>query len=510
MRRIALLALAAFSIAACGGGGGTGGGATSTAPKSGGTLKVAQINDLNTLEPLTSRLVIEREVYYNLYDSLLTIDSKANLQPGLATKWDVSGDGKTITFTLRTGVKFHDGTDFNAEAVKFNIERYLKDGGALNQRRSELASVDGVDATNATTAVFRLKKPDATLLAALVDRAGMMLSPTAIKSGGSDFSTKPLNAGSGPFMFVEFKQGDHVTIKKNPNYWKKPPYLDQVIYYYKSDLNATLASLKTGDIDYVYQLDWKDVADVKANPDLVYKEVPSFAFAGFELNHAKPPFNDPNKRKAVALAIDRQQLMKNVFFNFGTISYGPISPSHTQFFDPTEKIYDRADPEKAKQSATGFSFTLKVDPSQVSIQAGQLIQAQLQKAGIEVKLQQQEFAQITNDTRAGNFEAALAGWSGRLDPDGNMYAWFRTGGTNNDGKYSNSQVDGFLDDARTNSDVAKRRSSYQQAQKILVQEVAYVFYRHAPATQISTKHVKGFTLYPDNINRFGEVWKDNA
>jgi peptide/nickel transport system substrate-binding protein len=509
MRRLAFLALAATVMVACGGGGGSSS-TGSTTPKSGGTLKVAQVNDLNVLEPLTSRLVIEREVFYNMYDSLVTIDAKANIQPGLATKWDTSADGKTVTFTLRTGVKFQDGTDFNAEAVKFNIERYLKDGGALNQRKTELASVDTVDAPNPTTAVFHLKKPDATLLASLVDRAGMILSPTAVKAGGADFSTRPVNAGTGPFSFVEFKPGDHVTLKKNPNYWKKAPYLDQIIYFYKSDLNATLASLKTGDIDFAYTVDAKDVADIKANPDLIYKETPSFAFAGIELNHATGPFADPNKAKAVALAIDRKQLQHNVFFDIGAISYGPISPSHTQFYDPTEKIYDKADPDKAKQAATGFSFTLKIDPSQPSVQFAQLLQDQMKKAGIEVKIQQQEFAQITNDTRAGKFEAALAGWSGRLDPDGNMYNWFRTGGTNNDGKYSNPQVDQFLDDARSTSDVAKRKQAYQQAQRVLVQEVAYVFTRHNVATQISTKHVKGLTLYPDNINRFGEVWKDNA
>jgi peptide/nickel transport system substrate-binding protein len=508
MKRIAFLALAAIAIAACGGGGSSSTG--STTPKSGGTLKVAQVNDLNVLEPLTSRLVIEREVFYNMYDSLLTIDSKASLQPGLATKWDTSADGKTITFTLRTGVKFQDGTDFNAEAVKFNIERYLKDGGALNQRKSELGSVDSVEAPNATTAVFKLKKPDSTLLASLVDRAGMMLSPTAIKKGGPDFSTRPVDAGTGPFSFVEFKSADHVTLKKNPSYWKKAPYLDQIIYYYKSDLNATLASLKTGDIDYVYRLDWKDIADVKSNPDLVYKETPSFAFEGMELNHASGPFADQNKAKAVALALDRKQILHNVFYDFGAVSYGPISPSHTQFFDPTEKIYDKQDINGAKQAATGFSFTLKHSPDQTAVQTAQLVQAQLLKAGIDVKLQQQEFAQITNDTRAGKFEAALVGWSGRLDPDGNMYNWFRTGGTNNDGKYSNSQVDQLLDDARVNTDVAKRKQAYQQAQKILVQEVAYIFWRHEPARQLSTKHVRNFTLYPDNINRFGEVWKDNA
>lgn len=509
MRRIALVALAAVAIVACGGGGTSGGGSTSQTPKSGGTLKVAQVNDLNTLDPLTSRLVIEREVYYNMYESLLTIDSKAALQPGLATKWETSADGKTVTFTLRTGVKFQDGTDFNADAVKFNITRYLNDGGALNQRKSELASVDSVEATSPTTAVFHLKRADSTLLATLVDRSGMMLSPTAIKNGGANFSSNPINAGSGPFQFVEFKTGDHVTLKKSSTYWGKPAYLDQIIYYYKSDLNATLAGLKTSDTDFAYSVDAKDVGDIKSNPDLIYKEIPSFGFQGLEINTASAPFNDVNKRKAVALAIDRKTILQNAYFNIGSVGYGPLSPSHSQYFDSSEKIYDKVDTAKAKSTATGFTFTMKIDPSQLTVQIAQLVQSQLQQAGITMNLQQEDFAQITNDTRAGNFQAAFVGWSGRLDPDGNMYSWFHTGGTNNDDKYSNSQVDSLLEDARATSDVSKRKSDYQQAQKILVDEVAYIFVRWPPATQISTKHVHNFTVYPDTINRFATVWKDS-
>ena len=220
-----------------------------------------------------------------------------------------------------------------------------------------------------------------------------------------------------------------------------------------------------------------------------------------------PPFNDPAKAKAVALALDRAQILKNVFNNVGVVSYGPISPSHRWAFDSGEKIYDKPDANKARQTATGFSFNLKVSPSQPDVQTGQLVQAQLAKAGITVNIQQEEFSQITNDTRAGKFEAALVGWSGRLDPDGNMYSWFHTGGTNNDGKYSNPRVDQLLDDARVSTEQGKRKEDYDQAQRLLVEEGAYIFTRHPPANPVMTTHVHNFTIYPDNINRFAEVWK---
>jgi peptide/nickel transport system substrate-binding protein len=504
MRKFAVVLVSAITVLACG----TGGGGPVTAnpsPKAGGTLKVAQESEITTLDPTKSRLLVEREIYYNLYDSLLTMDTKTNIQPGLATKWDTS-DPKNISFTLRAGVKFHDGTDFDATAVKWNIERHLTDKDS--QRKSELASVQSVEVKDPLNVVFHMKLVDGTLLAQLVDRAGMMMSPKAVQAAGAEFGSKPVGGGTGPFMFVEWKRDDHLTLAKNPNYWRKGlPYLDGITYYSKNDQNAMFASLKTGDIDFGRGFAAKDIDAIKADSNLVYKDIPSFAFLGIELNEARPPFNDIAKRKAVATAIDRAAILKNVNFNIGVVSYGPISPT-SWAYDPNEKIFDKADPDKAKSLATGFSFTLKVGDTPDATQAGQLIQSQLAKAGITVQIESKKFNLLTQDTLSGNFEAAFVGWSGRLDPDGNMYQWFHTGGSNNDAKYSNPQVDKMLEDARTTVDQSKRKQLYQDAQKQLVGDAAYVFTTHGVAAQVSTKHVQNFTVYPDAINRFVDVWKN--
>src|SRR5215467_7663997 len=394
MRRAgSALALVLF-LGACGGGSGTTGGASNGAPRTGGTLRVAQETEINTLDPNTSGLVVEREIYYNMYDSLLGIDAKLNLVPELATKWTFT-DPQTLVLTLRKDVKFQDGTDFNADAVKVNLDRCMTSTDPAAARKSDLASVQSVEVTDPSTVTIHLKKPDATLLAALVDRAGMMLSPTAIKQLGAGLAQAPVNAGSGPFQFVEWKRDDHLTLKRNPNYWRKDssgrslPYLDQVVYRPMTDLNATLASLKTGDIDMARVVDGKDVAAVKSDSSLVYRDTPSLGYGGFELNSSAPPFNDPAKRKAVALAVDRNQILQNVGFGVGVVSYGPIT-SASWAFDSSQKIYDKPDPAKAKATATGFSFTLKTGNTQDSIQAGQLIQAQLAKAGITVNLQPED------------------------------------------------------------------------------------------------------------------------
>jgi peptide/nickel transport system substrate-binding protein len=510
MRRVGIALVALAMVAGACGGGTTTSGSTSANPVTGGTLKVAQDNEINTLDPGASGLLVEREIYYNVYDSLLGIDPKLNFIPELATTWKFT-DPTTLVFTLRQGVKFHDGTDFNADAVKFNIERYLT--APDSARKSDLASVQSVEAQDANTAVFHLKKPDGTLLAALVDRAGMMLSPAAVRQAGSQLGTNPLGAGTGPFQFVEWKRDDHLTLKRNPNYWRKDragrqlPYLDQVIYRPMTDLSATLAALKTDDVDQVRIVAGKDIDAVKADPNLTFKSTLGLGYSTMELNVSAPPFNDPAKAKAVALAVDRAALLKNIQFGNGVISYGPVTQA-SWAFDPTEKIYDQPDIAKAKASATGFSFTLKTGNTQDNEQAGQLIQSELAKAGITVNLLPEDFPKLTLETRVQHqYEAALTGWSGRIDPDGNTYAFYHTGGSFNDGRYSNPQVDSLLDQARAATDQAVRKQLYQQFSRIVVNDAVYVFLYNPSVYQASSNKVRNFTLYPDNINRFAEVWK---
>lgn len=494
--------------AACGGGGG-GGSAGSGTVKTGGTLKVAQESEIVTLDPMLSGLVVEREIYYQTYESLVGIDPKLNYIPELATEFKYP-DPRTLVLTLRKGVKFHDGTDFNADAVKFNLDRYMHD--PKSRRKSDLASVDSVETQGPTTAVLHLKTADATLLSQLVDRAGMMLSPAAVKQTGADLAVNPVGAGSGPFAFVEWKRDDHLTLKRNPSYWGKDkegrqlPYLESVVFRPMTNLDAILAGLKTGEVDFARLLAFKDVEAVRNDSTLTYRDTPGLGFSGFEINHGAPPFNDPAKARAVALAVDRAQILRNAVFNVGVVSYGPITPA-SWAYDPSEKIYDRADPAKARSTATGFGFTLKTGNTQDAIQIGQLIQAQLAKAGITVILAPEDFGKLTTETRDHKFEAALSGWSGRIDPDGNMFAWFHTGGSFNDGQYSNPQVDATLEQARATNDVAKRKQLYHDAQKQLVADAAYVFTYDQSVPQISNRKVRNFTLVPDGINRFAEVYK---
>jgi len=366
-----------------------------------------------------------------------------------------------------------------------------------------------VEVKDPQTVIFHLKNVDAALLPQLVDRAGMVLSPAAIQRGGEDFSRNPQGAGTGPFMFVEWKKDDHLTLKKNPNYWRQGlPYLDQIIYRPMTNDDGRTAALRTGDIDVARTIAYKDVPTVRNDPSLIYREVPGLAWAGIRPNRAGGPLADPAKAKAVALALDRAQIQKNVFKDVGAVAYGPIPASIAWAYDPSERIYDKPDVDKSKATATGFSFTLKSTNNPDVIQEAQLIKDQLAKAGITVNIEIREFGQLLNELDQHAFDAAILGWSGRIDPDGNMYIHFHSGQPNNYGRYSNKQVDKDLDDARVTLDQAKRKQLYQDAQRILVEEAAQIFIRHDPAQQITTGKVHNYRLIPDAMFRFVEVWKD--
>lgn len=503
MRRVAVAFVGFLLMAACGGGG-SGNTSNSTSPKQGGTVTIALESELRSLDPMTSSLLVEREVFYNMYDSLFTIDPSLKIHPGLVTSWDTS-DPLNYKFTLQTGVKYHDGTPFNAQSVKDNITRYKTGTGSV--RKSDLASVSSVEVVDDSHVIFHLKKPDATLIATLVDRAGMMLSMDAVAKGGQNFSLAPAGAGSGPFEFVEWKRNDHLTLKKNPSYWKSGvPYLDGITYKAIPDVNAILAALRTGDVDIARVIAAKDVASIKSDSGFTYRDTPAIGFNGFELNAGAAPFNDAAKRQAVATAIDRYSILKNINFNIGVVGYGPIPPS-SWAFDSSEKVYDHADAAKAKSIATGFTFTFKTTSDPVNQQLAQLIQSELAAAGITMSIQTEEFATYQQECQNHQFQACGVNWSGRIDPDGNMYAWWHTGGSFNDSQYSNSQVDAWLDDARTSSDQAKRKSDYDSAQKQIVADAPYVFTTFGVSAQISSNKIHGFTLYPDLMIRMAGVWK---
>jgi peptide/nickel transport system substrate-binding protein len=475
----------------------------------GGVLNVALNSDLTTMDPHRSTAAVDRQVYQLIYDKLVDIDENLNIVPELATEWDISDDGTEYTFTLVEGVTFHDGEPFNAEAAKFNFDRMLNPDTA-SPRRSEIAQITEVIAEDDLTLRLVLSQPFSPLLATLSDRAGMMVSPKAIEELGDDLARNPV--GTGAFTFVEWMTSDHLTVERFDDWWQEGlPYLDRVIYRPIVDANVKLTALRTGDVDMIDTISARDVESVRNDASLEMSEIASLGFTYIVMNQNVPPFDNMALRQAVAWTIDRDAINRTIFFGTGAPAQTPI-PTSSWAYDDSVQVYEQ-DYDMARQKLEeggqpgGFEFTMKVTNSPDAIQLAEAYQAQISEAGITVTLELLEFGTLLDHLNSSNFEAVSLGWSGRPDPDGNIYGYFHSEGGLNRGGYANEEVDRLLEQTRAESDPDVRRELYTEAMTIVAEEVGMVFIRFPAEIKVWRPVVEGFTHIPDGMMRFDDVTK---
>lgn len=469
------------------------------------TLTVGLDDDPPQLDPHFSTAAVDRQVFHSIYDKLIDVDEKLNFVPQLAKKWDISEDGKTYTFYLQENVKFHDGTPFNAEAVKFNFERMLNPN-AGSPRASELSSIQTIEVVDENTLKVQLKEPYSPFLAALSDRAGMMVSPTAVKEKGADFANSPV--GTGPFKFVSRVKQDKIEVEKNADYWGGAPKFEKIVYRPYSDENVRLTNLTSGELDIISKVPPKDVEKLKTDSNIKLSEVGALGFQGLYLNHKKAPFNNKALRQALDLVIDRDAIIKVALRNTGVPSAGAIPPDSWAFdksIKPTKKNVEKAKKIMADAGfPNGFEFTLQLSPKPVEEQMSQMIQSMAAEAGIKVKLEIVEFGTMLDNMDNSKFDAVRLGWSGRTDPDGNIFALYHSTGSINYG-YSNPKMDELLQKARVETDKAKRKEIYSEATKLGQEEVPYIFLYHELDFKAYKNNLQGFKHIPDQMMRFHDV-----
>ncbi|MBV9899102.1 MAG: peptide ABC transporter substrate-binding protein [Chloroflexi bacterium] len=484
-------------------------GATS-APKRGGTLKVALNSDIIGIDPHGASAGVDRNVYTSVYNGLVAPDKNLNIVPDLAESW-TTPDPTTYVFKLRPNVKFHDGTACDATAVKQNFD-WILDPANASPRKPEIDDVDQVSLVDPLTVKITLKSAFAPFLSIISDRAGYIVSPTARAKFGKDFTRNPV--GTGPFQFAEWVKDDHATFKRFDGYFESGiPNFDQITYRPIPDLSVGLTELKTGNVDFLYSVDPKDVPDIKSTPNLVYLEGPGVGYQGLWINTAKGPLSNKSLRQAVNLAVDREALLAAVYFGIGQIAAGPIPPGLTNFFD-SSVAYVKRDVAAAKQKLTeggqpnGFSMVLKSQSgSPIQDKITQLVQAQLGEIGIQVQIQTVEFGALLNAGDQGDFDALSLGWSGRIDPDGNIEPIFQTKGAFNYGKYSSQAVDDAIVKERQAADTASRKQIFLELQQTINDDDAYVFTYFPPTIFAATNTVQGFQITPDGLMRFKSTWK---
>jgi peptide/nickel transport system substrate-binding protein len=477
-------------------------------------LKIGLQEDPDVLDPAQSRTFVGRIVYTALCDKLVDITPDLKFVPQLATEWKWSDDGKQLTMKLRQGVKFHDGTDFNADAVVATIQRNMT--MPESRRKSELASVEKVEATDPFTVRFTLKSPDASLLAQLSDRAGMIVSPAAAKELGANFGNKPVCAG--PFKFVERVQNDKIVLEKYQDYWNKDNvFLDKVTYLPIPDSAVRLANLQSGDLDMVERLAPSDVATVKGNSNLTVSDIVGLGYMSMYVNVGNgsradnPLGKDKRLRQAFSLAIDRDAIAKVAF-------EGTAVPGN-QPFSPNSPWYDKSDPveprniEKAKAlmkeaGVDRLQVEMGADNSPIVTQVMQMIQAMVAEAGFDVSLKTMEFATLLDQETAGNYQIARTDWSGRVDPDGNIHQFMTCKGGLNDMKYCNPEVDKLLNEARQTTDDAVRKQKYDAANAILSQDLPIIYIGHQSWIWAYKKSITGLVPSPDGMIRLVGVKKE--
>ncbi len=471
-------------------------------------LRFALESDPDILDPDQSRTFVGRIVYTALCDKLVDISPDLKIVPQLATEWSWNEDGTELTMKLREGVTFHDGTPFDAEAVAANIER--SQSMEESRRKSEVASISGTEVLGTHEIRIDLAQPDATLLAQFADRAGMMVSPTVAAEAGADFGLNPVC--SGPFKFEERVAQDKIVLSKFAEYWNADEInFDSVTYLPIPDDTVRLANLQSGDVDMINRLAATDLARVKEDPSLQVEEAISLGYQGitFNLDNGEkgdnPWGNDARLRRAFELTLDREAINQVVFEGAAAAGNQPFPPN-SPWYDASVPIPER-DIEAAKALLAeagypdGIDLEVQVPNRPVSMQLMQVVQSMAAEAGINITLNAKEFATMLSDQTAGDYVASQVGWSGRVDPDGNIHQFLTTEGGINDSKFSDPEVDKLLDAARVTSNEATRKESYDAARRILSEEAPLVYIYHDTWIWALDDQIEGFVPYPDGMMR---------
>jgi len=503
-----------------------GAGAVALAQTPPNVLIVGQIAEPQSLDPHTVTATNDFRILVNIYDGLVRYkDGTLEVEPALAESWAVSDDGKTYTFKLRQGVKFHDGSDFNAEAVKFNFDRMLKEDHPFYNTGPfplsfNFSSIDAVNVLDEHTVEFKLKEPFAPFLSNLAYPTGLIVSPEEVKKFGKEFGRHP--SGTGPFKFAEWQSGQRVVVERNPDYWDTVPALEAVVFRPITDANTRVAEMMAGGLDVMVEVPPDNLATFKQDANFAVAEQAGPHVWFTVLNAKSGPFADKKVRQAANYAVNKQGLVDNVLQGSATVAAGPIPPAFNWVENKTEPY--PYDPEKAKAllaeaGASNPEITFYVteggsgmlDP----ITMGAAIQADLEAVGFKVRIETYEwntFLGRVNPGLEGKADMAEMAWMTN-DPDTVPYLTLRSDalpdkGGFNSGYYSNPKVDELLEKARSSTDQTERGKLYGEVQSIVHDDAPWLFVANWKQNAATTAAVKGFKLQPSFLLHLKDVTKE--
>lgn len=499
MRLLLLLSLAALSAFVA-----------NARAQQGDLLRIGMRDDPDILDPTFSRTYVGTVVMTALCDKLFDFDAKLNIVPMLATGYEWT-DGRTLRIRLREGVRFHNGEQFDAEAVKYSLERHLNASGSF--RRSEIGAMDHVEVVDPLTVRVVMKQAFSPFVAILTDRAGMMVPPKAAEAGGKDFGLHP--ACAGPFRFVERVAQDHISLERFPDYWDAPRiHYDRITYRIIPDSSIRLANLQAGTLDLT-EIAPLDADAVKRDPKLALVSVPSLGYGALTINvgnfpRADTPLGrDARVRHAFELSLDRDALNQVVYagtYQPNAQATSPLSPLYVEEIAPPRRDVAKARALLQEAGVTKpFPVPLIVYNTPQGVQTGEVIQSMAAEAGFAVQVNAMEFGTALATVQRGDYAMTLGGWSGLLDTDSNTWSFLHSGGALNRAGYSNPHVNELLDRARTVTDLNERRSAYEGVWQQVSKDLP-IIYLWTPRNIVGmTRKVAGFTLMADGLLRLQDV-----
>ena len=484
--------------------------ALAEAPVRGGSLTIAKTNKLTSFNPATTSSRNEDGyIYYMVFDTLISFDEAGNLAPKLATSWETLEDGLIFTLKLRDDVTFHDGTPFNAEAVKANLDWAIAEDTGHVYKTSELGNIVSIDVVDESTVNVNLAKPDAALPSVFTNICGLMLSPASLASG--DIVTNA--CGTGPFKLKEYVQGDHVTLVRNENYYLKGedgeslPYLDEVVFRLMSDDSVKTINLQTGDIDMVdyhssansisKSMEMDNLITVMTNNRQTY-------FMCFNLNDEK--LNNPLIRQAMSFAVNREEIMEVCLEGYGVVEAFDATPDQWFYSDYNPYTYN---PEKAKEllAEAGYPDGITIKLSYIAREPDatmcQLIQEQVKASGITLELEPLErlaWIDLIKDKRSGEMGIGVIAIQG-LDPNQQYNSTLAYC----DPKHV-TEIQELLLSAKNVSDIEARTAIFHQYQQEYLDSALYVILGQYPRFISYANNISGIVFNPNGTFNLGAAY----
>lgn len=485
-----------------------------------------------TLDPAMIDEGGSSHVIIQVVEALLDFKSgTSEIVPHLAESYEVSADGKEVTFHLRKGVKFHDGTTMDADAVVFSLARqhykdhpffkygtwkqwssnnwsdqYKEDGSLKSQGIiKDILKVDDY------TVKVMLNEPDAAILTQFTGYYTGIVSPTAVQKDPENFKKNPV--GTGPFKFVKWVKDDYITVERFDEYWGEPAKLQRVIFKVYPDGTARSMALKKGEVDIIDPPDYDNLMELMKNPDIQVLKRDGLSVGYVCLFVKRPPFDNKLVRQAVNYAINKAEIIKGVYGELGTPSDSPI-PKMLWGYNEEIVPYE-FNPDKAKQllAEAKYDANTKVQLFALPVarpynpdgrKVAEIMQAQLKQVGMAADIVSYDIGTYWDKVDAGEFDMAMTGWTGGADPDSFLYKLF-TKGYLNSSQWLNDEYVALVTKAKQTPDQAERTKLYKQAQVILHDEAPIIPLANGVLTYPMSKRVQGFVMYPTDEWRFNVV-----